>query len=64
MSLSLLQPCHGISPDLGRKLQVLLSQNFVKTVSNENTYFSYHHSSQSKFVGLIHFHSGKYPECF
>lgn len=45
MSLSPLQPCHGISPVLGRKLQVLFSQNFVKTISNINTYFSYYHST-------------------
>lgn len=62
MSLSPLQPCHSISPVLGRKLQVLFSQNFVQTISNENTFFSYCHSAWSEFVGLIHFRLGKYPQ--
>lgn len=32
------QPCHPISWFLGRKLQVLFSQNFVKTTWNKNTF--------------------------
>ncbi|XP_009695685.1 PREDICTED: probable acyl-CoA dehydrogenase 6 [Cariama cristata] len=38
LSVVYLWTCHGISPFLGRKLQVLFSQNFVKAVLNENAF--------------------------